>query len=219
MYIASLMALACPQYSLPIMLKLLSIILCLVWCMCAWKGEGCFRCSLHLSPRFLDVSLIYSSLQTMLLHWKLYITPLLLSLGSWSLGFMRSCFMVVWPLKCTWIPYLQQTCLKLSAIPLVYGITIWPIVDSLAGEGIGCLESCVLCLVVLYYIVVVCLCYCRDSFTVSFTLRGTWCTLFFYVFCELSIYPSAQSLGLMPLHHTINGLQQSQVSLGMLRLA
>ena len=47
--------------------------------------------------------------------------------------------MVVLPLKCTWMPYLPQMCLKLLAIPLVYGITTWPIVDLLAGDGIGCL--------------------------------------------------------------------------------
>ena len=36
--------------------------------------------------------------------------------------------MVVFPLKCTCIPYLPHMCLILSAVPLVYGITIFPMV-------------------------------------------------------------------------------------------
>ena len=36
--------------------------------------------------------------------------------------------MVVFPLKCTCIPYLLNVCLILSAVPLVYGMTICPIV-------------------------------------------------------------------------------------------
>ena len=36
--------------------------------------------------------------------------------------------MVVLPLKCTCIPYLPHVCLILSAIPLVYGMTICPMV-------------------------------------------------------------------------------------------
>ena len=69
--IDSLMVLAFPWSSLPMMLKLASVVLCPVFCMCAWMGEGCFRCSLHLSPRVLAVSPMYSSLQAMWLHWKL----------------------------------------------------------------------------------------------------------------------------------------------------
>ena len=34
--------------------------------------------------------------------------------------------MVVFPLKCTCIPYLLHMCFKLSAVPLVYGMTIRP---------------------------------------------------------------------------------------------
>ena len=36
--------------------------------------------------------------------------------------------MVVFPLKCTCIPYLLHVCLILSAVPLVYGMTICPMV-------------------------------------------------------------------------------------------
>ena len=36
--------------------------------------------------------------------------------------------MVVFPLKCTCIPYLPHMCFILSAVPLVYGMTIWPMV-------------------------------------------------------------------------------------------
>ena len=34
--------------------------------------------------------------------------------------------MVVFPLKCTCKPYLLHICFILSAVPLVYGMTIWP---------------------------------------------------------------------------------------------
>ena len=121
------------------MLKLLSVLLCLfAVCMHRWERDALDVLCIF-PQRVLDVSPMYSSLQAMLLHWKLYITPLLLSLGSWFLSFMRTCFMVVLPLKCTWIPELPQMCLKLLAIPLVYGITTWPIVDLLTGQGSGCL--------------------------------------------------------------------------------
>ena len=36
--------------------------------------------------------------------------------------------MVVFPLKCTCIPYLLHMCLMLSAVPLVYGMTICPMI-------------------------------------------------------------------------------------------
>ena len=36
--------------------------------------------------------------------------------------------MVVFPLKCTCMPYLPHICLILSAVPLVYGMTICPMV-------------------------------------------------------------------------------------------
>ena len=133
MKIDSLMVLSCPWSSLPMMLKLVSVIVYPVCCMCAWLGEGCLRCSLLLSPRVLAVSPMYSSSQAIWLHWKLYITLLFISFGSWFLGFMRACFMIVLPLKWTCIPYLPQTCLILSTIPLVYGMTTCPTVDFFLG--------------------------------------------------------------------------------------
>ena len=57
------------------------------------------------------------------------ITPLFLSLGSWSLGFMRTCFIVVFPLKYICMPYLPHVFLKLSTSPCVYGMTTYPMVD------------------------------------------------------------------------------------------
>ena len=59
-------------------------------------------------------------------HLSLYINPLLLSLGSWSLGFMSVCLIVVLTLKYVSIPYLPHIFLKLSDNPLVYGITTYP---------------------------------------------------------------------------------------------
>ena len=52
----SLMGLASPWSFLPMVLKLVSVVLCPVCCICEWIGEGCLRCSLHLSPRVLAVS-------------------------------------------------------------------------------------------------------------------------------------------------------------------
>ena len=127
------MVLACPQSSLPMMLKLVSVILCPMFCMFTWMGEGCLRCSLLLSPRVLVVSPMYSSSQAIWLHWKLYMTSLFISFGSLSLGFISTCFMVVLPLKWTCLPYLPQMCLILSKIPLVYGMTTCPTVDLLLG--------------------------------------------------------------------------------------
>ena len=51
MKIDSLMVLACPQSSLPMMLKLSSVMVWPVCCMCLWMGEGCFRCSFLPSPK------------------------------------------------------------------------------------------------------------------------------------------------------------------------
>ena len=41
--------------------------------------------------------------------------------------------MVVFPLKCTCMQYLLHMCLILSAVPLVYGMTICPILALLFG--------------------------------------------------------------------------------------
>ena len=122
------MVLACPQSSLPMMLKLLFSMECPVVCEWLCMGEGCLRCSFLLSPSDCDVSPMFSSSQSKCWHWSLYITPLLLSLGSWSLGFMRTCLIVVFPLKCTYMPYLSHVCFILLAIPFVYGMTICPTV-------------------------------------------------------------------------------------------
>ena len=45
MKIDSFMVLACPQSSLPMMLKLFSVMVWPVCCKCPWIGEGCLRCS------------------------------------------------------------------------------------------------------------------------------------------------------------------------------
>ena len=90
---ASLMVLARPWSSISMMLKLLVVGMCPVCWMCMCMGEGCLRCSLYLSPRVFDVSPMFSFLQAMPPHWKLYITPLFWSLGSLSLDFMRSCLL------------------------------------------------------------------------------------------------------------------------------
>ena len=80
---------------------------------CRCMGEGAFRCSLP-SPRVLPDSPMYCSVQLMLGHLYLYMTPLLVSLGSLSLGDMSSCLTVFVPEKFTWMPCLLQVLLNFS---------------------------------------------------------------------------------------------------------
>ena len=67
-------------------------------------GEGDFRCSLNLSPNVLEDSPIYSSSQSTLSQWYLYMTPLCFSMESLSFGAIRRFLMVVPPLQCTCTP-------------------------------------------------------------------------------------------------------------------
>ena len=60
-------------------------------------------------------------------------TSFFLSMGSWSLGIMSNCLIVVFPLKFTLMPYLPQMCFKLSDVPCMYGMTTCPMV--LMGPG------------------------------------------------------------------------------------
>ena len=104
-------------------------------------GEGAFRCSLNLSPKFLADSPILSSLHSTLLHLNLYMTPRLLRIGSLSLGVVRRFLMVGPPFRCTSITYFLQVLLKLSLSPWWYGTVIcdfW----SLLLLGLEFLLSC-----------------------------------------------------------------------------
>ena len=104
----SLMFLAKPCPSLPIIWKLSWLVgwpvLWLWWCM--W--EGSLICSLNLSPKVLELSPMYSSLQVRSPHWNKYMAPLLLSMGSLSLGKTSRFLMALLPLKWACIPYLPQ---------------------------------------------------------------------------------------------------------------
>ena len=117
MYIASLIVLIWFKSSLPTISKLLMVIwwpLMLLWsCM----GEGDFRCSLNLSPNVLEDSPIYSSSQSTLSQWYLYMTPLCFSMGSLSFGAIRSFLMVVPPLQCTCTPNFLPMFLMFSLSP------------------------------------------------------------------------------------------------------
>ena len=61
MYIDSLIILAKPWSSFPMMLKFSGLVLCPAWVLCPWLGEGSLRCSLYLSPKVLDVSPMHYS--------------------------------------------------------------------------------------------------------------------------------------------------------------
>ena len=75
----------CP--SLPIICKLLWLVGWPVWLLWWWMAERGFWCtSLYLSPKVLEVSLIYSSSQPRSPHWYQYMAPLWLTKGSLSWG-------------------------------------------------------------------------------------------------------------------------------------
>ena len=125
MYMASFIALAILWSSLPIILKFSTDVMWPVLFWCSYMGDGAFRCSLYLSSNVLDDSPIYSSLQSILSHLNQYIKLLFFLMLSLSLG-DTSRFLSIFPhLKYTWIPYFLQMFLKLSAIPLEYGTTMW----------------------------------------------------------------------------------------------
>ena len=116
----SLMFLAKPCTSLPpyyLKVILTSGVVCMVAMM--MNGEGCFRCSLDLSPKVLEVSPIYSSSQVKSPHWNQYMVPLLLTMGSLSLGETSRFLMVLPSLKWVCMAYLLQIFLILSQRPCV----------------------------------------------------------------------------------------------------
>ena len=117
MYRASFISLVRFRSSLPNMEKL-SIVTewpeMLIW---SCIGEGALRCSLNLSSKSLAGSPMYSWSQSTLSHLYLYMTPLLLRIGSLSLGAIRRSLMVWPPFRCTSISYFLQVLLKLSLSP------------------------------------------------------------------------------------------------------
>ena len=119
MYIASLMFLVSHCASLSTMVKHSGLTGCPVVEVCKYMGEGALRCSLYLFHSVLPDSPIYCSVQLMLGHLYLYITPLLVSLGSLSLRAMSNCLTVFVPLKCTWMPCLLHVLLNFSPYPLM----------------------------------------------------------------------------------------------------
>ena len=75
----------CP--SLPIIWKLLWLVGLPVWLLWWGIAEGAFRCSLYLSPKVLEVSPMYSSLQPRSPpHWYQYMVLLLVDHGVFVLG-------------------------------------------------------------------------------------------------------------------------------------
>ena len=66
MYIDSLIVLAIPWFSLPIIWKLSWVVVWPVMLLWLCIGEGSFRCSLNLSPKILEVSPMYSTSP----HWN-----------------------------------------------------------------------------------------------------------------------------------------------------
>ena len=107
----------CP--SLPIIWKLLWLVGWPVWLLCWWMGEGSFRCSLCLSPKVLEVSLVYSLSLERSPHWNQYMAQLLLTIGSLSLGKTNRFLIVLLPLRCVCMPYLPQIFLIISQRPFV----------------------------------------------------------------------------------------------------
>ena len=124
MYMAALMFLAKPCDSLSTMEKHSGLTGCPVADVCRCMGEGALRCSLYLSPSVLPDSPMYCSVQFILAHLYLSVTPLLDSLESLSLGAMSNCLTVFVPLKCTCMPCLLHILLNFSPNPWMHGITM-----------------------------------------------------------------------------------------------
>ena len=107
-YPASFKALAILCPSLPMILKFLTDV---VWPVVLWFsniGEGASRCSLYLSPKVLDDSPIYSSLQSIMSHLNQHMTLLILVIVSLSFGDTSRFYRICPPLKCTCILYIYR---------------------------------------------------------------------------------------------------------------
>ena len=81
------------------------------------NGRGVLQVLLYLSPKVLGLSPMYSSSQERSPHWNQYMTPLLLTMGSLSLGETSRFLIVLLPLKWVWMPYLPQIFLMVSQRP------------------------------------------------------------------------------------------------------
>ena len=88
----SLIVLAVPWSSLPIIWKLSCVVVWTVLQLWLCIGKGSFRCSLNLSQKVLEVSPVYSSSHVRSPHWNQYMAPLLFSMGSLSLGGNKEVF-------------------------------------------------------------------------------------------------------------------------------
>ena len=86
---------------------------------------GAFRCSLNLSPKVLDDSPVYSSSQSILLHFYLYMMPLFFVMGSLSLAVIRRLLMALPPLQYTFTPCFLHTFFMSSLSSFTYDTTIW----------------------------------------------------------------------------------------------
>ena len=133
----SLMVLACPWSSLPMMLKagVCNAVSCLLYVHMDGRGLlEVFLASFSKGPCCSPFVLLNTVYVVVL---EAVDNPPLISLGSWSFGFFSTCLIVVLPLKCTCISYLPQMYLKLSTSPFVYGITTCPTVElGLAVVGV-----------------------------------------------------------------------------------
>ena len=137
-----------PPYYLKVILT--SRMACIVATM--MYGEESFRCSLNLSPKVLEIYPMYSSSQVRSPHWNQYMAPLLLAVGSLSLGETSRLIMMLLPLKWVCMPYVPQIflmllqrpcirydCMTLALTSLVVG---WaPVVPWLLAPSITSLEG------------------------------------------------------------------------------
>ena len=87
-------------------------------------------------PKVLEVSPMYSSSQERSPHWTQYMSPLLLTIESLSLGETSRFLIVLLPLKWVWMPYLPQIFLILSTQTLVCKVwqcDSWFLTSLIAG--------------------------------------------------------------------------------------
>ena len=112
--------------SLPKIMMISVLVLCPVWVLCPWKGEGSFRC-LYIFSRRSWMFLLCTPHCMWAPHTDTSRWPYSFFLKeSLSLGLTSIFLMVLLPLKWVWMPYFLHICLILSPSPCVKGITIFP---------------------------------------------------------------------------------------------
>ena len=116
-----------PFTSLPLVLKIFTVVRqpVMVWWLCVC--EGAFRCSLYLSPNVLADSSMYlfitiNSIESGPVYFTIFVLY-----GSSSSGDMSMFLIILLPLKYALMPYLLYTSLTHLYRSCTYGMTMYPL--------------------------------------------------------------------------------------------